>query len=131
MEKICDIISCMKKKTTVNGFGQRLAYYRKAKGLTQQALGESVGVSNRVIAYYEGETDYPPAHLIVPLANALGITADELLGIAETKNDFDPHNAALWRRLKIVEELPKKDQKAIIHYITMIAHSRGIIQKTG
>lgn len=78
----------MKKKTTVNGFGQRLAYFRKAKGLTQQALGETVGVSNRVIAYYEGETDYPPAHLIVPLANALGITMDELLGIVESKH---PH----------------------------------------
>lgn len=98
----------MRKKTTVNGFGQRLAYFRKAKGLTQQVLGEMVGVSNRVIAYYEGETDDPPAHLIVPMANASGITMDELLGIVETKNDFDPNNAALWRRLKIVEELPKK-----------------------
>jgi transcriptional regulator with XRE-family HTH domain len=121
----------MKKKTTVNGFGRRLAYYRKAKGLTQQALGESVGVSNRVIAYYEGETDYPPAHLIVPLATALGITTDELLGIAKTKSNFDPQNAALWRRLKIVEELPRKDQKAILHYITMVANNRGINQKTG
>jgi len=131
MEKICGINLCMKKKTTVNGFGRRLAYYRKAKGLTQQALGESVGVSNRVIAYYEGETDYPPAHLIVPLATALGITTDELLGIAKTKSNFDPQNAALWRRLKIVEELPRKDQKAILHYITMVANNRGINQKTG
>ncbi len=130
MKKMYAIMLGMKKKTTVNGFGQRLAYFRKAKGLTQQALGETVGVSNRVIAYYEGETDYPPAHLIVPLANALGITMDELLGIVETKNDFDQNNAALWRRLKIVEELPKKDQRAILHYIMMVAQSRGINQKT-
>ena len=121
----------MKNKTMVNGFGKRLAYYRKAKGLTQQVLGEKIGVSNRVIAYYEGETDYPPAHLIVPLANALGISTDDLLGMSESKEDFDPNNAALWRKLKIVERLPPKDQKAILHYINMVAKNRGLNQKAG
>jgi transcriptional regulator with XRE-family HTH domain len=131
VEKSCGIILPMKRKTTVNGFGQRLASYRRAKGLTQQALGEKVGVSNRVIAYYEGETDYPPAHLIVPLANALGITTDELLGMTEAKEEPDPANAALWRKLKVVESLPKRDQKAVLHYIRMITQTRGLKQKGG
>jgi transcriptional regulator with XRE-family HTH domain len=119
----------MKKETAISEFGKRLAYYRKARGLTQGELGEKVGVSYRVIAYYEGETKYPPARLIVPLARTLGITTDELLGIKETKKDFDIRNAALRRKLKVVESLPKKDRKAILHYINMVAKNRGLNQK--
>jgi len=116
----------MKSKTTIEDFGKRLAKLRKTKGLTQKELGEMVGVSNRVIAYYEKESSYPPAHLIAPLAKALGINTDELLGLKETNIDFDPRNTALWRKLKIVERLPKKDQKAILHYIDMVAKSREV-----
>jgi transcriptional regulator with XRE-family HTH domain len=54
----------MKKETTTIDFGKRLAKFRKAIGLTQQALGDKVGVSKRVIAYYEGETKYLPATLL-------------------------------------------------------------------
>ena len=75
----------MKKETTTFDFGKRLASLRKAGGLTQQELGDKVGVSRRVIAYYEGETNYPPAHLIVPLAKALNVSTDELLGFSTQK----------------------------------------------
>ncbi len=119
----------MKKETAINDFGKRLAYYRKSKGLTQGELGEKVGVTYRVIAYYEKETKYPPARLIVPLAKTLGITTDELLGATETKKDFDTRNTALWRKLKVVEDLPPKDKKAILHYIATIAKSKELNQK--
>lgn len=116
----------MKKKTTIDNFGNGLARLRKAKGFTQKKLGEMIGVSNRVIAYYEKETDYPPAHLIAPLAEALGVSTDELLGIKECKQVVDTDNAALWRKLRVVEDLPKKDQKAILHYIKMVAEHRHV-----
>jgi transcriptional regulator with XRE-family HTH domain len=119
----------MKKKSKRSEFGKKMADLRKAKGLTQSQLGDLVGVSYRVIAYYEKETQYPPSRLIVPLAKALGVSADELLGMTETKTDFDPANAALWRRLKVVESLPQVDQKAILHYIKTIAKNREAEQK--
>ncbi len=70
-----------------------------------------------IIPYYEGETNYPPAHLIEPLAKALKVSTDELLGVKEIKEKRDPEQAALWRRLKKIEALPKKDQKALLHYL--------------
>lgn len=114
----------MKKKTTIDNVGKNLARLRKAKGLTQKKLGEMVGVSNRVIAYYEKETNYPPAHLIAPLSEALGVSTDELLGIKKSKLNVDTENVALWRKLRVVESLPKKDQKAILHYIDIVAKHR-------
>ena len=119
----------MKKRQPKSEFGKRLAAYRKAKGLTQTELGKLVGVSYRVIAYYEGETQYPPTRHIVPLAKALGITTDELLGLKASDFDFDPRKAALWRKLKIVESLPKTDQKAVLHYIKMISQNRELGQQ--
>ncbi len=35
----------------------------------------------------------------------------------EIKEKRDPEQAALWRRLKKIEALQKKDQKALLHYL--------------
>jgi len=119
----------MKKENTTINFGKRLAKLRKAKGLTQQQLGDKIGASRRVVAYYEGETDYPPAHLIAPLSKALGLSADELLGITKTKDTLDDQLSAVWRRLKVLEGFSEKDRKAVIHYVEVIAQKNKAEQK--
>ena len=111
----------MKKETTAINFGKRLARLRKARGLTQQQLGDRIGVSRRVIAYYEGETKYPPAHLIVPLSKSLNITADQLLGVNKDKEIVDHRLAALWRKLKVLETFSDKEKKAVLQYVEVIA----------
>ena len=107
----------MKNNSTIKTFGKRLSSIRKERGITQRQLAELVGVSERVIAYYEVETKYPPAHLIAPLSKALKISSDEFLGIKDLKQQLNPENAALWRRLKKVESLPKRDQKALFQIL--------------
>jgi len=106
----------MKSKTSIHNFGKRLATLRKSKGLTQTNLANKIGVSRRVVTYYEAESKYPPTHLIMPIAKALKISVDELLGVKKI-NISDPDNAKLWRKLNKAEKLPQKDQKAVIHYI--------------
>jgi ribosome-binding protein aMBF1 (putative translation factor) len=49
------------KKNTTTSFGQRLASVRKARGLSQRDLATLTGISNRMIAYYEAQSDRPPA----------------------------------------------------------------------
>jgi len=110
-------------------FGKKLARLRKAGGLTQQQLGDKVGVSKRVIAYYEGETNYPPTHLIVPLAKALGVSTDELLGLRQTKETLSPNHASLWRRLKVLESFNEKEKKAVVQYVEIIAGHKTKRQK--
>jgi transcriptional regulator with XRE-family HTH domain len=115
----------MKREPTVKNFGERLTALRRTAGLTQKQLGEKIGVSNRVIHYYETETNYPPAHLIDPLAKALKVSTDEMLGVKALKQQHNPEHAALWRRLKKVETLPKKDQKALLHYLDALVSKNG------
>jgi len=111
-----DIMLSMKSKSSILDFGKRLAQLRKAKGFTQTELGGKIGVSKRVIAYYEGETNYPPAHLLIPIAKALKISVDELLGLKKSEVS-DTNHAALWRRLKKAEQLSTKDRKALLDFI--------------
>jgi DNA-binding XRE family transcriptional regulator len=49
-------------------FGKRLSALRKQAGYTQTELAQELGVSQRMISYYEGDTDYPPVGLLPNLA---------------------------------------------------------------
>ncbi len=120
----------MKKETTIIDFGKRLASLRQAAGLTQQELGDKIDASRRVIAYYEGESKYPPAHLIVPLAKALSISTDELLNVKKTTEDIDNSLANLLRKLKVVATFSNKDKKAVIHFVQTIEEKNKVQQKT-
>jgi len=107
----------MKRPSSISGFGKRLKELRKAKGLTMAQLGDKAGVSYRVIAYYELESNHPPVHILVPLTNALGVSTDELLGVKGVKPDLNPEQASLWRRLKKAEVLSKRDRRALLQVL--------------
>jgi transcriptional regulator with XRE-family HTH domain len=69
------------------GFGDQIRELRKAKGLSQRALGELVGVSFTYISRVENEKldfgDYPSEDLIRKLAKALGADEGELFLLAK------------------------------------------------
>jgi transcriptional regulator with XRE-family HTH domain len=62
-------------------FGKRLSYFRSQKGLTQQELAEAVEVSRDLIGHYERRCENPSLEFIRKAAEALDVTADELIGI--------------------------------------------------
>lgn len=109
----------MPKNSPAPGFGARLAAQRKAAGYTQTELAEALGVSQRVIAYYEGETDHPPTTLLPQLAQALGVSADELLGLkatAPSKKTRTP-DTRLVRRMQQIEKLGAKEKRQILQVL--------------
>jgi transcriptional regulator with XRE-family HTH domain len=75
----------MGQRETAESFGERLARLRQAAGYSQRELARELEISQRMVAYYEGETEYPPAHLLPMLAQALGVSTDQLLGLEPTK----------------------------------------------
>lgn len=76
-------------------FGRRLAELRKAAGYTQVELAEEIGVTQRVISYFEVETSHPPTTLLPLIAQALRITTDALLGATPVKQAAKPSNTRL------------------------------------
>jgi transcriptional regulator with XRE-family HTH domain len=106
----------------VDGFGARLAALRKEAGYTQQQLADEIGVSRRVVAYYEGETEHPPASLLVDLAQALGRSTDALLGVSPTKNAARTGTISTrWeRRVRQIERLDARPKQQIMTFIDAI-----------
>lgn len=106
-------------------FGRRLARLRKEAGYSQRSLAAEIGISNRMVAYYEAQTDHPPAHLLTPIADALGLTVDQLLGRAAISKRKAPQNERLIRQLRQVEKLPARARQSVIEHI------EGLVAKYG
>jgi len=113
------------KERTLEGFGERLAQTRQSRGLTQAELARTVGVSRRVIAYYEQEDAQPPGAMLVDLAKALRVTTDELLGLKTPKAKTSPRTARLIKRLQKIAQLPPTDQRVVFKMVD------GLLEKNG
>ena len=100
-----------------NGFGSRLAALRKAAGITQTALAAEIGISQRMMAYYEGPTAHPPANLLPAMATALGVTVDTLLGVEVSKRRAKATDTRLARRLHQIEKLNAADKRQVLQLI--------------
>ena len=67
--------------------GEMIKYYRKKLGLTQEELGNYVGVQKSAIAKYEnGRIENLKRSTIEKLSELFGILPSELLGISATSN---------------------------------------------
>lgn len=117
------------KERILEGFGARLAALRQARGLTQDELGASVGISNRMIAYYERQDAQPPGAILVELARALHVSTDELLGVKPVRETLSPKTARLLKRLRRIEELPPADQRAVLKLVDAMLDTRRRTRK--
>ena len=104
--------------------GNRLKDARLKSKLTQEELGNLIGVGKSAVCCYEKETRNPTIETIIELMHVLGVTSDYLLGadnIIETKNENHPHYRTMTneevtfinelRKDKIVYEILFQDPK--------------------
>ena len=61
-------------------FGTRLQQVRKAAGLSQEQLGELVGMSRQAVSKWETGQAAPDIDTLALLCGVLGVSADALLG---------------------------------------------------
>ena len=67
-------------------FGEKLKKLRIEKGITQEKLGQIIGVSDRVIGYYEADNRFPKDDiLLTKIADYFNVSLDYLLGRTENK----------------------------------------------
>ena len=59
--------------------GKFIAALRREQGLTQEALGQKLGVTNKTVSRWENGNYMPDIELLVPLGEALGVSVNELL----------------------------------------------------
>ena len=78
--------------------GEKIWRLREKKGLSQEALAEMLDVSRQTVSNWENDRATPDAYKLKLLCEALGVSADELLGMGE------PVPAPQERDLRVPEE---------------------------
>jgi transcriptional regulator with XRE-family HTH domain len=63
----------------VKQIGQFLAQLRKEKELTQEQLGEKLGVTNKTVSRWENGNYLPPVEVLQLLSELYGLTINEIL----------------------------------------------------
>lgn len=70
--------------------GQRIAQYRKATGLSQEVLGERVGVSRQAVSKWETDAAAPDMENLIALARIFGVSLAELTETPEPPPETQP-----------------------------------------
>lgn len=74
----------------MNTLGQRIAYYRKRAGLTQEELAEKCSVTPQAVSKWENDISSPDISLLPTLSRLLNVSCDELLGAVRTAAQVVP-----------------------------------------
>lgn len=71
----------------MSDFAKNLKHFRKQKKYSQSQLAEHLNYGYTAIANYESTRNEPSFDDLIKLANLLGVTIDELLGVPLKKEE--------------------------------------------
>lgn len=92
---------------------EKISFYRKKSGLSQEALAEKIGVSRQAVSKWETGDALPEVTKLKAIADLFGVTVDFLLNEDETEyskpsDSLADNESILDRYLGAVEALPDK-----------------------
>lgn len=120
----------LKRKTDViESFGQRLAQLRKDAGYTQVEFASEVGITQRMVAYYEAPDARPPAHLLPQMAQVLAVSVDVLLGVSQPRRSKKLAANRLERRFLEIEKLDPKAKRQIMKFVDTFIEREKLKQR--
>lgn len=98
-------------------FGERLHNLREEYNITQKQLGEYIGISARMISFYESSKHFPrDEYLLIKLADYFQVSLDYLLGHSELRDE-----KSLIKLCDTYRKLLIEDQKLALEYIYFLS----------
>lgn len=91
--------------------GQRIAQLRRQQNLSQESLGELMGVSRQAISKWESDTALPEVDKLIALSKQFQVTVGYLLGVEEepaAREETDGEDAAAQVLERYLSALPKQ-----------------------
>ena len=106
--------------------GAQVAELRKAQGITQIQMAETLGVSQQTVNSYEVARRRIPVSALPVLAKLLTVSIDELLGETplETNGKRGPVSK-LQQQIDRVNQLPRSKQKFVIEMIDTVIQQQA------
>lgn len=89
--------------------GQKISECRKKLGLSQEALGEKMGVSRQAISKWESDSALPEIEKLIGLSKLFEVNVGWLLGVEELHSGDAP-------KAEVSEELLHKIEQIVLRY---------------
>lgn len=93
----------------------RLRQLREATGLSVRELARQIGEQHTNISFWERTGTLPRSNVLMPLAHALGVTVEELLG--GTKPRRGAPAGKVREIFERVQKLPRRQQDKILEVV--------------
>ena len=97
--------------------GSRIARKRKEQALSQEALGERLGVSRQAIYKWESDAALPEIEKIVALSRLFGVSVGWLLGVEENGETADTARPDTAERGELTEAQLKMVEEIVARYL--------------
>ena len=104
----------------------RLRQLREAAGLSLRELARQIGEEHSNVSYWETSGNLPRSDVLVPMASALGVTVEELLGQPKPRRVVSP-GGRLNQAFQRVAKLPRRQQQKIAEVVEALLaqHANG------
>lgn len=109
--------------------GEQIVRLRKQHGWTQDDLAQRVGVHKGHVTRWERDRMRPAAKALAAMAEAFGITVDELL--AKEEGEFAIGDPQLVRTLHEAQELDEEDKRMVVRFIEALVTKRRMEKAMG
>ena len=96
--------------------GNHLKALREAAGLSLRELARRIGEDHSNVRYWETCGHTPRSDVLIPMAKALGVTVEELLGEPKPKRVIGP-GGRLGQVFEAASRLPRRQQEKVAEFV--------------
>ena len=107
------------EKAFFKTLGARIAGFRKDHNMTQQQLADLIGVAQQVIGSWEVGRRRVQVAQLPPLARALAVTVEDLIGEEPQPGKRGPAPKLL-QQVERIQRLPKAQQRFVMQMIDTV-----------
>lgn len=104
--------------------GRFIAELRRERGLTQRGLAERLNITDKAVSKWERGLSYPDITLLPDLAEALGVSAGELLN-GERSQSSEKESKTISNALDYARDEMKRKSTAVRHLATILTAFAG------
>jgi len=97
--------------------GQRIAQARRRADISQRELARRLGVTQQTIATLERRTTTPRSATLLKIAEILGVSPNELLGVEDARNAHPSARGRVQATFHAVAKLPRRQQAKILEVV--------------
>ena len=97
----------------------KLRQLREAAGLSVRELARQIGENHTNVSYWERSGQIPRSDVLAPIASALGVSVQELLGEPAPQRPATPAGK-LGRIIESLNKLPRRQQEKVVEMIETI-----------